>query len=297
MTGKNSTALNHVYEIPTFWINLDGLMHSSNLNIIESYITRAYCMQGALTFHHWLLDIVQDAVKSSSRNTWIERLAADVYLALNRKSTTTFDSAEYLPNLNFHCTYSYEPQFVFDQTELIISTTSSILRLWLKFPSDQKSLLQLSLLNIVTFKSPSSVLFLDKIWEMYITPFSTVFNVWNMRISKADIDTSLDEFTHQFHSHPFTTIGSLEYQKLEYLKELIAEWMKNSGLAFDVPASSVRTLQNSLFFSLTFFLLLQLGAITRDLATMTNDSPSHSTSVSNLLYRKNQTILNTIQAL
>jgi hypothetical protein len=226
LTEKNSTAINNVYDIPKFWINLNGLKHSANLNIIESYITRTYCMQGALNFHLWLVDIVQQAVKSTSRHTWIEKLAWDVEMAVNQKRKLDFDSVNYLSNLTFHSRYSYTPgQFRFEQTELVSTTLSSILRLWLHFPSDELSLLQLSLINIVASKSPSSILFLDKIWEMYSTPFSTVFNVWVSRSSKANIEKSLVEFQQQFHSHPFATAGSLEYQKLEYLSKLISEWM------------------------------------------------------------------------
>jgi len=76
LTEKSSTAMNNVYDIPKFWINIDGLGHSSNLNVIESYITRAYCMQGALNFHWWLIDIVQHAIESSLRHTWIDKLAS-----------------------------------------------------------------------------------------------------------------------------------------------------------------------------------------------------------------------------
>ena len=245
MTDKSSTAMNNVYDIPKFWINLNGLMQSSNLNVIESCITRAYCMQGALNFHYWLVDIVQHAVKTSKSShhtsNWIKKLVADVETAIIQKKTVTFDSANYLPNLTFHKLYSYAPKpFRFDQTELITSTVSLILRLWLHFPSEEASLLQLSLLDIISSKSPSSILFLDKIWEMYVTPFSTVFNVWNMRTSKANIDQSLEKFRELFHSHPFATPNSLEYQKLEYLKQLITEWMENSGLDSEAPAS-VRT--------------------------------------------------------
>ena len=194
MTEKSSTAMNNVYDIPNFWINLNGLMHSSNLNIIESCIMRAYCMQGALTFHQWLVDVVQRAIKSSLRHTWIDKLASDVQIAVNGKKTVAFDSVKYLPNLTFHKSYSYMPRsFRYQQTELVSTTLSSILRFWLHFPSDELSLLQLSLIDIVVSKSPSSVLFLDKIWEMYATPFSTVFNVWNTRTSKVNIDKSLAE--------------------------------------------------------------------------------------------------------
>jgi hypothetical protein len=235
MTEKKSTAMNNVYEIPKFWINLNGLMHSSNLNIIESCITRAYCMQGALNFHYWLIDIVRGAVQRASYNTWIDKLATNVQTAINGKRTVTFNSADYLPNLTFHKVYSYAPKpFRYNQMELITSTVSSILRLWLHFPSDEASLVQLSLIDIVSSQSPSSILFLDKIWEMYATPFSTVFDVWNGRTSKGNINRSLDEFQKLFLSHPFAIAGSLENQKLEYLKTLIAKCMENSGLDSDV---------------------------------------------------------------
>jgi hypothetical protein len=220
-------------------------MHASNLNIIESCITRAYCMQGALDFHYWLTDIIQRASKraSESSNTWINKLMADVQTAIYQKKTVTFESVDYLPKLRFPETYSYAPKsFRYDQTELITSTVSSILRLWLRFPSDEDSLVQLSLLDIISSKSPSSILFLDKTWQMYATPFSTVFNVWNKRSSKANIDRSLQQFEKQFLSHPFATANSPEYLKLEYLNTLIAKWMENSGRDSHPPlAPSVRT--------------------------------------------------------
>lgn len=184
-------------------------------------------MQGALNFHLWLIDIVQSAVQSSSSNTWIGNLASDVKNAVSQNHAANFDSADYLPSLKFHQTYPYKPPaFRFEQSGIVSSTLSSILRLWLHFPSDEASILQLSLIDIVTSKSLSSILFLDKIWEMYSTPFSTVFNVWNARSSKENIAKSLKELQQQFHSHPFATPGSLEYRKLEYLQKLITEWME-----------------------------------------------------------------------
>jgi hypothetical protein len=249
LTEKTSIALNNVYDIPMFWINIDGLMHSSNLSIVESRITRAYCMQGALNFHLWLIDIVQNAIESSSYRTWIEKLASHVRIAVNQKNTVVFDSIEYLPKLKLHKIYTYTPgPFRYDQTEIVSTTLSSILRLWLHFPSDEFSLLQLSLINIVMSKSPSSVLLLDKIWEMYATPFSTVFNVWNARSSKKNIDKSLAEFRRQFESHPFATAGSLEHHKLEHLSKLFDEWMLNNSL--DSGSSTVGRHQICSSFSL-----------------------------------------------
>jgi len=236
--------MSNVYDIPKFWINLNGLRHSSNLNAIESCITRIYCMQGALNFHHWLVDIVQHAVESHSRQTWIEKLASDVKLTVDRKKSAIFNSADYLPNLVFHKVYTYTAtRFRFDQTELVTSTVSSIVRLWLHFPSDEYSLLQLSLIDIVSSKAPSSILFLDKIWEMYTTPFATIFNIWNARTSKANIKTSLADFQTQFASHPFATAGSLEHSKLEYLSQLIYEWVESYGLDSDMSATVSKHLQ------------------------------------------------------
>ena len=109
LTEKTSIALNNVYDIPMFWINIDGLMHSSNISIVESRITRAYCMQGALNFHIWLIDIVQHAIESSSCRTWIKKLASDVWMAVNQKRTVVFDSIEYLPKLKLHKTCGSGP--------------------------------------------------------------------------------------------------------------------------------------------------------------------------------------------
>jgi len=62
LTEKGSTAATSMYDIPKFWINLNGLVQNSNLNAMECCITRVFCMQGALIFHRWLSDVVLAAV-------------------------------------------------------------------------------------------------------------------------------------------------------------------------------------------------------------------------------------------
>lgn len=231
LTEKGSTAANSMYDIPRFWINLEGLTHSSNLNIIESWITRVCCMKGALRFHHWLANVIPAAVGRISRNTWLDRLTSDVRCAIETKQAASFDSADYLPLLTFPKVYSLEPPiFRYDQTELIISVTSSIVRLWLRFPSDESSFVQLSLINIVTSKSLPSILFLDKIWDMYKTPFSTVFNKWNKRTGKTKLKNSLVNFENRFTHHPFAMVDSLEYRKLQFLSELTSQWLQMNNM-------------------------------------------------------------------
>jgi hypothetical protein len=124
-----------------------------------------------------------------------------------------------------------EPKpFKFDDTDLLTSIISSTLRCWLSFPADQDSLAQLSLLDIVTSKSPTSILFLDKTWEMYKTPFSTVFNKdWDMRRSKSKLKQALVNFEKQYSLHPFATSGSVSHCKLQFLSDLIEKWMQLIG--------------------------------------------------------------------
>ena len=240
LTEKGSTAMSNVNLIPKFWINLSGLAHSSNLNIVESCITRVFCMQRALSFHHWLSDIIPAAVNRRSHNTWLDKLASDVRDAILRKKDVTFNSNNYLPNLSFHQIYSLKStsyQFRYDQTELIISITSSILRLWLGFPSDEFSILQHSIINIIISKSPLSILFLDVIWDMYKSPFTTIFNKWNKRTSKIRMKNSLERFRDQFANHPFAISGSREYRKLEYLLELITQWTEKNSMNSENPGT------------------------------------------------------------
>jgi len=239
MTKKGSTAKNMVYTIPKFWVNLNGLVHSSNMNAIETIMTRVFCMQGALKFHFWLLDIIPAAIKRISNSThipktWIDQLATDVRLAIAKRGGATFDSSQYLPGLDFHHKYDMAvQQFKYEDAELLTSIISSIIRCWLGFPADQDALAQLTLLDIVTSESPTSILFLDKIWEMYKTPFETVFNKdWDMRRSKNKLSQALATFKNRFSSHPFATSDSLSYRKLQLLSELIQKWTTLFGVDF-----------------------------------------------------------------
>ena len=135
-----------MYNIPKFWINLDGLARSSNLNVIKSCLTQVFCMQGTLIFHHWLCDVILIAVDCLSHNNWLDKLAWNVGQAIQLKQAVTFDSVNYLPNLIFPQVYSLEPTkvFWFDQRDLVIAMVSSIVRLWLQFSSNKFSLLQFS---------------------------------------------------------------------------------------------------------------------------------------------------------
>ena len=112
----------------------------------------------------------------------------------------------------------------------MISNVSSILRQWLYFPTDDSSLVQLLLIDIMLSKSLASILFLKAIWEMYRTPFSTVFNLQCQSQSKKKIDDSLTAFQKRFDAHPFVTPGSMAYHKLKYLGQLIQQWFKNKNL-------------------------------------------------------------------
>lgn len=226
LTTKMSIARTLIYQIPKFWFNLNGLIQSSNLNAIEAGMTRVFCIQGAWRFHKWLLRIVPAAVDHTSRTTWIDKLASDVSRATEQGRSVIFRSADYLPGLDIQREYTIQAMpFRFDQRDLVISNMSSILRHWLYFPTDEASLVQLSLIDIVANKSPMSILFLDAVWAMYKTPFSTIFNQWNARTSKPKMDRFLTEFEKRYNSHPFATPGSMAYQKLGLLGQIIQRWM------------------------------------------------------------------------
>jgi hypothetical protein len=254
MTQKTSTARALIYKIPDFWSNLNGLLQSSNLNAIEASITRVFCMQGARHFHNWLLYVIPAAVDRKSRTTWIDQLAQDVDSAIERGQAVTFRSIDYLPRLDIPREYMVQATpFRFDQRDVVISNVSSILRQWLYFPTNDSSLVQLSLIDIMLSKSPASVLFLEAIWEMYKTPFSTVFNLrWQSR-SKKKIDDSLTAFQKRFDAHPFATPGSMAYRKLEYLGQLIQRWFKNNDLTTN-PVDVVSCLTFFEMFPLAFMI-------------------------------------------
>ena len=234
MTKKGSTATTIVSTIPKFWVNLDGLVQSSNLNSIESTITRVFCMQGALKYHYWLMDIVPASIRRISKDnrepkTWIDKLATKVRSSLHKGGSAKFPSSEFI-TLDFPHEYKMPPKpFQYDDTDQLISTVSDILRLWLQFPKDQDYLAQLTLLDIVTTNFPPSILFLDKIWEMYRAPFLTLFNNnWDIRRSKTKLMKALDNFEKVL--LPLADTSSCLYGKLQILSDLINNWTKFSGV-------------------------------------------------------------------
>ena len=231
LTANGSFSTDNVRRIPRFWVNLDALAHNSNLNALESCITRVFCMRSALRLHHWLLEVVPLAVERNSRNTWIDRLVWDVGIAMDGTKQVDFNSESYLLNLQEPSSFSFTPstRFRYEKTDLLISTVSSIIRKWLRFPSDEHSLVQLSIIDIIRSKCPPSVMFLDKVWETYETPFATIFNKWDVRRSRSRIMKELKAFEEKFSSHPFATPCSLEHQKLTYLNDLIQDWMGNKN--------------------------------------------------------------------
>lgn len=240
MAEKGSIAMGMVCDIPKFWINLDGLVNSSNLNAIESIMTRVFCMQGALKFHYWLLDVIQPAITRTSNGAcnpkiWIDRLATDVRWAIEKGGSATFHSSNYLPNLGFPREYEMASKpFRFNDTEQLHSILTSVLRCWLRFPANKDTHAQLTLLTIILSKSPISILFLDKTWEMYKTPYTTLFGKrGDMYRSRKKLSMALKNFGEEFPQHPFAIKGSLSYGKLERLSELINEWTQCIGVDSD----------------------------------------------------------------
>lgn len=260
MTGKGSTALGTVCNIPKFWINLEGLEQSSNLTTVETTMTRVFCMQGALKFHYWLQDIIPAAIGRTSNPThqpksWIDKLATDIRSSLLKGGEASFLSLNYLPNLNTAREYKMIPQrFQYDNTAQIAFILSSTLKCWLHFPPGDESMVQFELLEIILSKSPTSILFLDKIWQMFKTPFLTVFNNdWSVRRSKSKRSSALKNFEKEFSLHPFSDTSSPSHHKLQELSDLIHQWMNYTGVANPSASEIVSGIMNSTYIHLIFF--------------------------------------------
>ena len=238
VTEKGSTAMTTVREIPRFWINLRGLVQSSNLTSVETTMTRVFCMQGALKFHYWLKNIIPAAIIRISNHAhepkiWIDKFATDVQSFILIGGSATFSSSKYLPNLPYALEYKTTlPKRVrYNNTDQLASIMSSTLRCWLHFPSEEDTSTQLKLLDILLSKSIASILFLDKIWEMYSAPFGTVFkNDWALRRSKIKLTATLEDFEKEFSLHPFADTSSSSHHKLQDLSTLINQWMKFTGV-------------------------------------------------------------------
>jgi hypothetical protein len=238
-TENGSIAKNTVINIPKFWVNISGLTQSSNLTTVETIMTRVFCMQGSLKFHYWLLHVVPAAINRTSKpnhqaKLWIDKLAVDVQTSLLLERDASFDSSDYLPDLPHVLTYktTYTKTRRYDNQEKLASIMTAILRLWLHFPTEDSTVAQLTLLDIFLERSLTSILFLDKIWEMYKDPFGTVFSYdWEIRRSNTRIAMELGNFKKRFALHPFAIASSSSYLKLQDLSNIINEWIQFTSVA------------------------------------------------------------------
>ena len=238
-TENGSIAKNTVINIPKFWVNISGLTQSSNLTTVETIMTRVFCMEGSLKFHYWLLHIVPAAIHRISKpnhqaKLWIDKLASDVQTSLLLEHEASFDSSNYLPDLPQNRTYTttYTKTRRYENQEKLSSIMTAILRHWLHFPTEKSTIAQLTLLEIFLEHSLTSILFLDKIWEMYKDPFGTVFSYdWDIRRSNTRIATEMEKFKNRFALHPFAIAGSSSYLKLQDLSNVINDWIQYTSLA------------------------------------------------------------------
>lgn len=238
MTNNGSTAISTVCDIPRFWTNINGLVKSSNLTTVETTMTRVFCMQGTLKFHYWLEEVIPAAIQRISKSVhepkiWIDKLAAKVQSSILIGGDATFNSFEYLPKLPNIREYmvTLPKKVLYDTTNLLTSIMASTLRCWLDFPAGEDSIAQINLLNIVLSNSLASIMFLDKIWDMYDNPFAIVFNNnWGLRRSKKQLKAAFDDFANEFSLHPFADSDSSSYQKLKELSLLIDRWTKYAGV-------------------------------------------------------------------
>lgn len=237
-TENGSVAVNTVNNIPKFWININGLSHSSNLTTVETTMTRVFCMEGSLKFHYWLLHIVPAALDRISKpnhqaKLWIDRLAADVQTSVLFGRAASFDSFDYLPNLQYRRTYAMTSTILrYENRQQLTTIMCAILRLWLHFPEGEDSEAQLLLLEILLDSSLTSILFLDKIWEMYKDPYGTVLRHygWDLRRSRSRLAIALGNFKKCFMLHPFAIPSSSSYLKLQGLSDLIEKWLEYAGI-------------------------------------------------------------------
>ena len=89
-----------------------------------------------------------------------------------------------------------------------------VIREWLNYPNDKKTLMQCEFLEIIVSRTQISILLLDIVWMAYRDPFKVILNKTEGRYTSND---SLKQFKDRYYIHPFVDPHSEEFKALESL--------------------------------------------------------------------------------
>jgi hypothetical protein len=203
---------------------------------IESRVSRALLMLSSSKAYSWVVSIATEAIQSPTKDTWVGRLAKDVqrqrrirHLDPTAPPDVAFNSKDYLPSMsnNYEATVTLNRWMLRDEEEGLrtINIVSFIIETWLQFPTSRHQnstyKVKCALISVITKYMPLSILLLEEVWQMYLSPYRTVIHreKTGQRIQKPHTDKILKLFEESIQKHAMIDSTSKEHQLLQVLNK------------------------------------------------------------------------------
>ena len=180
---KHPHSIEAVISIPHMWRNINQAIEIIDGSNLEIRISRALAMWAVLSLHQWVKKVIDSAQSEQVKDTWINKLIIKIENALYAKGRAgteiTLKSSDFIPGLRERSTkfkkpgLSYNTKGVKEKTQKI---AYDVIREWLNYPNDKKTLMQCEFLEIIVSRTQISILLLDIVWMAYCDPFKVIPN-------------------------------------------------------------------------------------------------------------------------
>jgi hypothetical protein len=256
--------------LPDFWNGVPEFEGYVLLQAVESRVSRALLMLSCTKAYHWVASMATEAVKfRQKKNCWIYELVKDVEAELNYRNRNpdhpkeaTFYSENYLPLLSSPSQATVVlKRWGLDKDDekdlKMIQVVSSIIETWLQFPTSKdnknKDKLRCSLISIIIRHLPLSILLLDSVWLMFVTPYNLLIHGRSkQRVSQPHTAETVKLFEQciQKHSMSENNSTSKEYLLLSVLTEESEKWYQRIALNMRKEHQRTAPLYNKVCFIL-----------------------------------------------
>jgi len=180
--------------------------------------------------YHWIVSSVEAVVSNLNLHgqTWIEKLVQHISQIINDSSAAgknhTFQAKNFLVGWRTQHKFVFRcPQNIKSKISVnILNFSIQAACLWLGYPTDNEFKAQCYLIHTLLYCKNTAVLYLDQVWEMYISPFQMVLGTDAYK-TQNKMNTALDKFQIVFQQQDWFFPKSISPSRvaLEHLRELV----------------------------------------------------------------------------
>lgn len=217
---------------------------------VETRITRLSYIMAFWAPYDWVQKVVDDAISSNpiinagslqthrmvnDKIDWVNKLVTSAFKLHSSKfyanTMAKFSSRDFIPGISNNIDYSFKLlAFKLDQNtqrERTSKTVTETIRVWLKFPTDSKSIPRWKFCDSIRRHTSQyySIFLLDSIWDGFQNPYKMLLGHSTGTANRSEYSQIWQEFDVRLDKHPISNKNSWLNKQLEHLQFILEMWV------------------------------------------------------------------------